>query len=300
MNSMRQFISMIIYALVPLVVLFSAISISCILAFLLIKIVGDVLTFQKMVSKFTQLLLILSIFPTMKIMGITKAELGFASRPIFLKQIIQGIILGLLTLTPMLIALYLLNINIFDDSKVWTLGLILNKFGLALLMAILVSLIEEPLFRGVLLVGLNRKMPTILAIIVSACYYASLHFLDNNVEIAAKDVHLFTGFELLGGAVANVFNPTYLSSLYSLIMVGIFLGVIRTKINASLGICIGCHACWVWQIKTVKLLFTTNIFSDNIYLVGYYDGIIGHLVTGWLFLEVIKYYFYQHLIKSSD
>ena len=69
-----------------------------------------------MVSKFTQLLLILSIFPTMKIMGITKAELGFASRTIFLKQILQGVILGLLTLIPIFIALYLLKINIFMGS----------------------------------------------------------------------------------------------------------------------------------------------------------------------------------------
>jgi uncharacterized protein len=292
---LRQSFSVVFYALLPLLVLFTAICLSCLLAFVLIKIVGDVISFQKMISKFTQLLLILSIFPTMKLLNINKAELGFAPRPIFFKQIGLGIVLGLLTLLPIFFALWLLKINVFDDSKLWALGFIVKKFSLALLMALLVSLIEEPLFRGILITGLSKKMPTILAVIISAFYYSALHFLDNNVEIAAKDVHLLTGFQLISGAVANVFNPYFLSSLTSLMMVGIFLGVIRTQLNTSLGICIGCHACWVWQIKTSKILFTTNTASEYIYLVGYYDAIIGPLVTGWLFLEVIKYFFYRYL-----
>jgi membrane protease YdiL (CAAX protease family) len=260
--------------------------------------VGDVVPFQKIISKSTQLLLILSIFPTMKLLNIDKAQLGFAARPLFFKQLGQGLVLGLLTLLPIFVLLYVLKINVLDTTMDWTVGLVIGKLTYSLLLALIISLIEEPLFRGILLTGLSRKIPVALAIIVSACYYAALHFLDNNVPIAAQDVHLFSGFDLLGGAFANVFNPALFSSFLSLMTVGIFLGIVRTQIKSSLGLCIGCHACWVWQIKMSKSLFDTNMHSDYLYLVGSYDGIIGPLVTGWLLLEIVKYFVYRSYLSK--
>jgi membrane protease YdiL (CAAX protease family) len=288
----------IFYALVPLLVLLFAVSLSCILAFFVIKGVGDVVPFQKIISKSTQLLLILSIFPTMKLLNIDKAQLGFAARPVFFKQLGQGLVLGFLTLLPIFVLLYVLKINVLDATMHWTVGLAIGKLAYSLLLGLIISLIEEPLFRGILLTGLSRKIPVALAIIVSACYYSALHFLDNNVPITAQDVHLFSGFALLGGAFANVFNPALFSSFLSLMMVGIFLGIVRTQIKSSLGLCIGCHACWVWQIKMSNSLFDTNMLSENLYLVGAYDAIVGPLVTGWLTLEIIKYFVYQNYLSK--
>lgn len=294
---MLQSLRVIFYALVPLVVLFTAICLSCILAFFVIKGIGDVVPFQKIISKSTQILLILSIFPAMKLLNIDKQQLGFASRSVFFKQLLQGLGLGLLTLLPIFIVLWVLKINVFDATKVWTVGLVFGKLGFTLLLALIISLIEEPLFRGILLTGLSRKIPVALAIVISAVYYAALHFMDNNVVIAAQDVHFLTGFKLLKGAFINVFNPTMFSSFLSLMMVGIFLGIVRTQVKSSLGLCIGCHACWVWQIKMSKSLFDTNLWSDYIYLVGNYDGIVGPLVTGWLALEIVRYFVYRRMNK---
>jgi hypothetical protein len=288
------------YALVPLLVLGAAISVSCVLAFFIMKGVGDVIPFQKMISKSTQLLLILSIFPAMKLLNIDKQQLGFAARPVFFKQLLQGLGLGLLTLLPIFIVLWVLKINVFDATKHWTVLLVLTKLGYTLFLALLISLIEEPLFRGILLTGLGKKMPIALAIVVSAVYYSALHFLDNNVAISAQDVHFFTGFNLLKGAFLNVFNPMMFSSFISLMMVGIFLGIVRTQVKTSLGLCIGCHASWVWQIKMSKSLFDTNLWSDYIYLVGSYDAIVGPLVTGWLLLEIIRYFVYRRMIRNCQ
>ena len=279
--------------------LLAAISLSCILAFFIIKLTGDAVPFQKIISKSTQFLLILSIFPAMKILNIDKVQLGFAARPVFFKQLLQGLVLGLLTLLPIFFALYALKINLFDTSKHWTVALVLIKLAYALFLGLIISLIEEPLFRGILLTGLSKKMPVALAIVVSAFYYAALHFLDNNVVIAAQDVHFFTGFSLLKGAFANVFNPRMFSSLVSLMMVGIFLGIVRAQVKSSLALCIGCHASWVWQIKMSKSLFDTNLWSEYIYLVGSYDGIVGSLVTGWLALEIIKFFVYRYMGTKS-
>ncbi|MFZ2312129.1 MAG: CPBP family intramembrane glutamate endopeptidase, partial [Methylobacter sp.] len=79
----------------------------------------------------------------------------------------------------------------------------------------------------------------------------------------------------------------------ALLMVGIFLGVLRAQVKESLGLCIGCHTCWVWQIKMSKSLFNTDFNSEYLYLVSSYDGVVGPLVTVWLILAVGSYFVYK-------
>jgi uncharacterized protein len=78
-------------------------------------------------------------------------------------------------------------------------------------------------------------------------------------------------------------------------MVGIFLGILRTQVKASLGLCIGCHTCWVWQIKISKRLFNTDFSSEYLQLVSGYDAVIGPLVTAWLVLAIAGYFAYQRI-----
>jgi CAAX protease family protein len=172
-----------------------------------------------------------------------------------------------------------------------------KKMTLTLLLALIISWIEEPLFRGILLTGLQRKLSVAAAIIVSATYYAVLHFLDASTNIPYQELTILSGFELLGEAFANLLNPEILPAFWALIMVGIFLGILRTRIKASLGLCIGCHTCWVWQIKMSKSVFNTNFSSDYLYLVSSYDGVIGPLVTGWLSLAIIGFILYRRINK---
>ncbi len=281
------------YAVVPLLVLLAAIALACIVSYFVVQIFGEFIPFRKIISKTTQLFLVLSIFPAMVYLNINKAELGFAARPVFLKQLLQGFSLGFITLMPVFIALTMLKINVIDDTQLWTVGFAAKTLVVSLLLALLISLIEEPLFRGLLLVGLNKKLSVWSAILISATYYAALHFLSSNTDIAPQELNLYSGFTLLGGAVANLLNPGILSAFFALLMVGIFLGVLRTQVKASLGLCIGCHTCWVWQIKMNKKLFNTDFSSDYSYWVSSYDGVIGPLVTVWLMLAIAVYLIYR-------
>jgi membrane protease YdiL (CAAX protease family) len=288
----------LLYALVPLLVLLAAISLSCIVGYFIVQGIGDFVPFRKIISKSTQLFLVLSIFPAMAYLKINKEALGFAPRPIFLKQLLQGFGLGFMTLIPVFIALTVLKINVIDETHTWTVGLVARNMVISLLLALIISLIEEPLFRGILLAGLNKKLPVMAAILISSIYYAALHFLSSKTDIPVQDINLFSGFKLLGAAVANLLNPNILSAFFALLMVGIFLAVLRTQIKSSLGLCIGCHTCWVWQIKMSKQLFNTNFSSDYLYLVSSYDGVIGPLVTGWLMLAIAGYFVYQRINKA--
>jgi len=285
------------YTFVPLLVLLAAISLACIVSYFIVQGIGEFVPFRKIISKSTQLFLVLSIFPAMAYLKINKEELGFAPRPVFLKQLLQGFGLGFLTLMPVFIILYVLEINVIDETHTWTFGLLARDIIISLLLALIISLIEEPLFRGILLVGLSKKLPVIAAILISSTYYAALHFLSSKTDIPVQDINLFSGFKLLGEAVGNLLNPSILSAFFALLLVGVFLAVLRTQVKASLGLCIGCHTCWVWQIKISKKLFNTDFSSDYLYLVSSYDGVIGPLVTGWLMLAIAGYFLYQQFNK---
>ncbi|MDD1613799.1 MAG: CPBP family glutamic-type intramembrane protease, partial [Methylococcaceae bacterium] len=156
------------------------------------------------------------------------------------------------------------------------------------------------LFRGLLLAGLKKKLPVIAAILITSIYYAGLHFLSIKTDLPVQDINLFSSFRLLGEALNNVVNPENLSAFFALLMVGIFLGVLRTQVKVSLGLCIGCHTCWVWQIKMSKKLFNTDFSSEYHYLVSSYDGVIGPLVTGWLLMAVAGYFAYQQINKAKN
>lgn len=281
-----------LYALVPLLVLLAATFLACILAYILVSLWHD-FSFRFIVKKASQLFLALSIFPVMHYLKLSKFDLGFAARSVFFKQLGLGFSLGFITLMPVFIALYLLGVNIIDESKPWTLFWISKKLIIELLLALLISLFEEPVFRGILLTGLSKKLSVRAAILISAFYYAILHFLDSKTQMSTQELNLFSGFKLLGEAFTNLLNPDILSAFFALFTVGVFLGLLRTQVKASLGLCIGCHACWVWQIKLSKDLFNINPSSDYLYLISSYDGVIGPLVTLWLTLAIVGYFLYK-------
>lgn len=281
------------YALVPLAVLLAVSALACLLGYFLIQLAGDRFTLSKVISKTTLFFLVLSIFPAMAWLKISRSDLGFAPGKKLFKQISQGFALGLLTLLPVLLLEYLLGIHSFDSAKQWSGLLITQKMGLTLLLSLLISLIEESLFRGVLLTFLSRKMPVFAAIAVSALYYASLHFLHSHSQIPSEQATLASGFLLFAEAIGNLSAPYHFPDWLALFMVGIFLGILRTRASANLGLCIGCHTAWVWQIKMSKTLFTTHHHSDYGFLVGYYDGMIGWLVAGWLASFLLAYGAYR-------
>ena len=289
----------IFYGLVPFFVLLAAILLSCSLGYILVQNIGDTLPFRQILSRLTQIFLLISIFPMMKYLRIDKVALGFPSWWVFLQQLPQGFGLGFIVLTPVFIVLSLLNINQIDYKQEWVVDLLVKNAIMYLLIALLISVIEETLFRGMVLVGLKKKLPVQVAIFLTAIYYAGLHFLIIKTNLSVQDINFFSGFRLLGEAVSNLLNLNNLPAFFALLMVGIFLGVLRTQVTSSLGLCIGCHTCWVWQIKMNKKFFNTDFSSEYHYLVSSYDGVIGPLVTGWLLVVVVGYLAYRQVSQSK-
>lgn len=271
----------------PLGLLLSLAAAASVLGVGLLQLAGDILPLSKVVSKLTLILLLISIFPLRKWLRFSWRDLGFAESALFFRQIGQGLLLGLLTLMPVLATLYWLDVHFWDHGRVWTWSKILEKTSVALLLALLIAVGEELLFRGLLLSTFRRKLSTALAIGLSAIYYAALHFLKSTTRIPHAEQTLGSGFQLMAEAFANWLNPEIFSALLALFVVGVFLAILRSRLPQSLGLCIGCHAGWVWQIKVSKDFFNVNPHADYLYLVSNYDGVVGPLVSVWLTAAIL-------------
>lgn len=287
----RHAITAIIF---PLLLLLALAAISAVLSYFFLALAGDVLSMRRIVSKATQIFLLASIFPLRHYLRLSWADIGFAPSGIFWRQLRQGAGLGLVTLLPVLLTLYALEVSVFDLSKSWDFGKVAVRSAKALLLATLIAFGEEPLFSGILLAGLRRKMAVGIAVGVVALYYAAFHFVKTKTDILYENLSITSGFQLLGEAFANVLNPNIASAFVALFVVALFLAAIRISGKANLGLCIGCHAAWVWQIKLLKDFCNPNPASDYYYLVNpYYDGVVGTLVAVWLGLLLAGYACYK-------
>ncbi len=289
-----------LYCLTPLGVLLLAITLACILGYLVLLAIGDVVTLERLVNKTTQVFLVLSIFPLRKVLQLSWRDIGFNGKNTFFAQLWQGAAVGLATLGPVILFLYVLDIRVLDVYKIWTVSAVLETIFVSLLAAFAISFLEEPVFRGVLLAGLERRLGLWISIVVSACYYGILHFLKTDLEVPYQELTWYSGFVLAFDAFGNLFNPVNFPAFLALVMVGIFLGVARLKAGLGLGFCVGCHAAWVLLIKITKSITNRNYESEYFYLVSLYDGVIGPLVTGWLLLVVLLYLFYSRSCAAGQ
>lgn len=287
--------------LAPLALLMLLSALASLMGFGLLRLTGDVLPLHKVISKLTLILLLLSIFPLRNILRLSWAELGFAPAPKFFKQMGQGLLFAVLTLAPVLLLLYALDVHVWDQSRAWTPGKVLEKVALSLFLALLIGVGEEMLFRGILLSALRRRLPLVAAIGCSSLYYAVLHFLKSQSQIPYQQQSIASAYQLLAEAFINWLNPQYFTAMIALLVVGVFLAVLRTRVPQSLGLCIGCHAGWVWQIKFSKDLFNLNPQSDYLYLVNTaYDGVVGPLVSVWLAMALLLWLKVKQMPRLED
>ncbi len=269
--------------LIPFVYFLMATFLGVLLAYLLTQVLGGVVPYHKLVNKCTLLVLLLGIYPVMKHLRWQAADLGFAAdRALFFGQLMRGFGLGVAIMSVMIFALLVLDIRVVDEEEIVSLSNILVVAAKALLVGLLVGMLEEVLFRGVLFGSLRRSTGVIYAGMVSALFYAALHFLKPGVVIPVAEVSWWSGFQLIMPAFAALFRIEVLDSFLALFCVGIFLACVRGLIADSLGYCMGLHAGWVFVIKVSKSLTDAHPQSDWSFLVGNYNGIIGYGVAIWL------------------
>lgn len=286
-------------SLLPFLVLLIFSVIGCFIGYAVFLLLDGAAELNKIISKVTQILLILSIYPTMRWLGINAANMGFVPFNAFLKQMAGGLVLGFFTLLPVLLLSYALGVIIIDESRVWSLDKVAGSLLVTFLLALLISLLEEPMFRGILISAYVKRLGITATIFVSSFYYALLHFIKTKTAIPVEQAKFSDSFMLLLEAFQNLLNLEHLGALWALLTVGVFLAVMRAHLQLGLAWCIGCHTAWVWQIKMAHKITHVNKDSDLLYLISPYDGVIGPMVAIWLTLVVCAYLVYEQHVKKQ-
>ncbi|NOQ16210.1 MAG: CPBP family intramembrane metalloprotease [Methyloprofundus sp.] len=273
--------------------------IACFIGYGLFLLLDGAIELRRLISRTTQVVLILSIYPVMRWLNNSAADLGFIAFKPFIKQLVSGVALGIVTLLPVLLLSYALGITVFDETVNWHLGKVLTSLLVTFLLAVLISLLEEPMFRGILITAYLKRIGVAATIFVSSFYYAILHFIKTKTVIPIESVSITDSFALMAEAFQNLLNAEHLGAFWALLMVGVFLAIMRTRLQLSLAWCIGCHAAWVWQIKMAHKITEVNYSSDLLYLISPYDGVIGPMVAMWLSAVVCMFFGYEYFLMSK-
>ncbi len=289
----------IFYTFVPMLVLIAITSSACVFSYLIALSFNDPTILRKLMIRLSQIMLLLSIFPVSKWLGLNKVMLGYAPFKTMFKQFGRGFGLSLLILLPVFLTLNFLGIHSIDMTKAWTIGWILKKLGVAFGLAVLIGIVEESVFRGLLLTSLRKYLPAFSAIFISSIYYAGLHFLDSKSTVSEDTLSLSGSFQLLSEAYHNVFAMQDVTAFLALCAVGLFLGVLRWRGDMNLATCIGCHAGWVFQIRMSKSTSIVDLNTPYSFLVSHYDGVIGIFVAGWLLfiLAIVLFVMKKNTVK---
>ncbi len=134
-----------------------------------------------------------------------------------------------------------------------SLGRIVSK---AVLPAVGASLLEEWLFRGVLLGLWLRFARPVAACVGSSLLFAFLHFLTPPKSAGTVDpASAFSGFELLGKILHHFTDPLFfVTDFATLTLVGLILAWARVRTGA-LWFSIGLHAGWVLAFQAFSLFY---------------------------------------------
>lgn len=160
----------------------------------------------------------------------------------------------------------------------------------SLLTASVVAGLEELLFRGVLLGWLARRIAMPAAVLLSAFYFAWLHFYGRGLDIAHLPESLPDAFALVPAAMAASFDPAHGSAFLALLLAGIFLALVRLAWPGGLAWCCGIHLGWVFAIKTAHGLTRFDAASPMAPLVNAYDGVTGYLGAGLMAGAILLLY----------
>ena len=207
--------------------------------------------FERIVSRTILILAVVLFYPTCKYLGVNNiASLGWVKTNAA-KSLLSSWTLGLLMLTPISLVFLFCGFRLLESTPITALsfsGAVLS----AVFSGLLIGLIEESVFRGLMQSQINQSINTIATIIIISAIYSSVHFLQAPEYASNETISWFSGFTLLADAFANFSHfSTFIDAWIALFLAGVFLSLVRLRTN-NLIWCIGIHAGWVAHIKLFK------------------------------------------------
>lgn len=236
--------------------------------------------FHKVTSRLWQLLLLAGIVLAVRRLRLTtRADWGYGQpRAQFLRHAGAGLAIGLATMLPMSLAMAALGI--LEPKAGLDAAAVLRFLAAGAATGLVVAVVEETFFRGLMYRGIERESGLAAAIAGTTLLYASIHFLAR-ARIGHDGIGWGSGFELMGVALSRFADPASIAdSFVALALVGVMLALVRRR-TGGIAAGIGLHMGWVCVIKATNWSTAPAEDSRWSFLVGSFDGYTGWLVAGW-------------------
>jgi membrane protease YdiL (CAAX protease family) len=236
--------------------------------------------FHRVAGRLWQLLMLAGIAVAVRRLGLRgRSDWGYGlPRADFLRQAGLGLACGVATMLPMALVIVALGIrNPLPDLDA---GTLLTSIAAGALTGLIVALIEETFFRGLMFRAVQRDSGPALAIASTAILYSAIHFFAR-VKVPQGEVAWDSGIALLGSALARLAEPAAIADAFTtLALVGLLLGLVRYW-TGSIAAGIGLHMGWICVIKTTAAVTRHDEAARWSFLVSDFDGFTGWLIAGW-------------------
>ena len=293
--------SAFIVIVIPLAYLLSAATVGALMAYPIHQALDGAYSLYKVINRCTLTLMLLGIFPMMKWLQLTTADLGFArSKKQFFAQFSSGFGFGLLILSVIVLCVVALDIRIVQVDRMMSISRVIHELLIAVIVALIVGTLEETLFRGFMFGALLKYAAPLYAMALTALYYAALHFMRSNMTIPAAELDWTSGLIVMLDAFRQVINPQNIDAFVALFLASIFLTCVRFFIPNSLAYCIGLHAGWIFIIKLAKAFTELHPAAEWGALVSSYDGLIGYLSSAWLAILIAVFVWAVRQFRPMD
>ncbi len=207
--------------------------------------------FHRYVSRCLLFLALLGLFPLVRALGIrSAAALGWILPTREPRRLVIGLVLGFASLA--LAAAVPVIAGIREWHPQGTASVVARHIINGAVSAVVVSILEELLFRGAVFGALRRAHGAAIAVVGSAVLYSVVHFFDRPGTPPFVDA--WTGWTTLG-AMLHGFTQwdRVFPGFLTLAVAGGILAWIRER-TGSLTVGIGLHAGWIFWLKSFGAL----------------------------------------------
>ncbi|MAN69891.1 MAG: hypothetical protein CMP88_10470, partial [Gammaproteobacteria bacterium] len=197
--------------------------------------------FDRVLTRSVLLVLLILLIPLWKM--VSKETSGLIFGDFSFRQFLQSFLIGLFILAIPVVVLLLLEVRLVVlDLQISFLS-ILGILLVGIVLACLIGLFEEILFRGFLYGSLKKRVGGLIATLISSALYSSVHFLKPTGELELP-VNWLAGFIYLEQSIGNmILLHQDWDARLSLMILGCFFCLVRERFN--LFCCIGLHAAFV-------------------------------------------------------
>ncbi|MGD0815974.1 MAG: type II CAAX endopeptidase family protein [Verrucomicrobiota bacterium] len=224
---------------------------------------------------------VLGLWPLLRSCGILRwRDLGLKAGDRPLRGVARGFLLGFGSLA--CVALLAVCLGGRSLNSAHSGAQILRQAFDAGLAAIIVSILEEIMFRGALFGILRKMLSWPMALVLSSAVYAVMHFLRK--ADAPGPVDWLSGLTLLPKMFSG--GPPLIPAFFTLFVAGAVLALAYRRTGA-LFVSIGLHAGWIFWLKFYGFL-TVQTPEANPAIWG-----TSTLIDGWLALPVLGCVFWM-------